>query len=187
MKMLLWVWILAPWVFALLSLGLACVLTEILRLRTARNRRNNRDDLSLLTGGLADEIDCFFDSYMASFGHALHVTEDGDVLRVRFYARQRYFSIYEDSAGGVSQLPPETRRAVILAYTTARSMLDGLAAHTSLLEKHEALSLTGTVGSADNILLQRLTENTRQLKVLHEMMCAVTEQALAQLRQGDVR
>ncbi|HHR3735948.1 TPA: hypothetical protein ACS5XR_005467, partial [Salmonella enterica] len=79
--------------------------------------------MSLLTGGLADEIDCFFDSYMASFGHALHVTEDGDVLRVRFYARQRYFSIYEDSAGGVSQLPPETRRAVILAYTTARSML----------------------------------------------------------------
>lgn len=94
--MLLWIWILAPWVFALLSLGLACVLTEILRLRTARNRRNYRDDVSLLTGGLADEIDCFFDS-------------------------------------------------------------------------------------------QRLTENTRQLKVLHEMMCAVTEQALAQLRQGDVR
>lgn len=181
--MLLWIWILAPWFFALLSLGLACVLTEILRLRTARNRRNNRDDLSLLTGGLADEIDCFFDSYMASFGHALHVTEDGDVLRVRFYARQRYFSIYEDSAGGVSQLPPET----ILAYTTARSMLDGLAAHTALLEKHEALLLTGTKGSADNILLQRLTENTRQLKVLHEMMCAVTEQALLQLRQGDVR
>ncbi|EBS4548768.1 hypothetical protein DQK32_23305 [Salmonella enterica subsp. enterica serovar Newport] len=155
MKMLLWIWILAPWFFALLSPGLACVLTEILRLRTARNRRNNRDDVSLLTGGLADEIDCFFDSYMAS--------------------------------GGVSQLPPETRRAVILAYTTARSMLDGLAAHTSLLEKHEALSPTGTEGSADNILLQRLTENTRQLKVLHEMICAVTEQALAQLRQGDVR
>lgn len=185
--MLLWVWILAPWVFALLSLSLACVLTEILRLRTARNRRNNRDDVSLLTGGLADEIDCFCDSYMASVGHALHVTEDGEVLRVRFYARQRYFSIYEDSTCGVSRLPPEARRAVILAYTTARSMLDGLAAHTSLLEKHEALSLTGTVGSADNILLQRLTENTRQLKALHEMMCAVTEQALAQLRQGDVR
>ncbi|ECG0108568.1 hypothetical protein DDQ45_14040 [Salmonella enterica] len=187
MKMLLWVTILAPWVFAFLSLSLACVLTEILRLRTARNRGNDRDDMSLLAGGLADEIDCFCDSYMASFGHALHATEDGEVLRVRFYTRQRYFSIYEDSAGGVSRLPPETRRAVILAYTTARSMLDGLAAHTSLLEKHEALSLTGTVGSADHILLQRLTENTRQLKVLHEMMRAVTEQALAQLRQGDVR
>lgn len=185
--MLLWIWILAPWVFALLSSGLACVLTEILRLRTARNRRNNRDDVSLLTGGLADEIDCFFDSYMASFGHALHVTEDGDVLRVRFNARQRYFSIYEDSAGGVSQLPPETRRAVILAYTTARSMLDRLAAHTSMLEKHEALLLTGTKGSADNILLQWMTENTRQLKALHEMVCVVTEHALVQLRQGDVR
>ncbi|ECA4661424.1 hypothetical protein EK395_20495 [Salmonella enterica subsp. enterica serovar Cerro] len=187
MKMLLWIWILAPWVFAFLSLSLACVLTEILRLRTARSRGRDRDDVKLLTGGLADEIDCFCDSYMASFGHALHVTEDGEVLQVRFYARQRYFSIYDNSAGGVSRLPPETRRAVILVYTTARSMLDGLAAHTTLLEKYEALSLTGTVGSADNILLQRLTENTRQLKALHEMMCAVTEQALAQLRQGDTR
>lgn len=185
--MLLWVWILAPWFFALLSLGLACVLTEILRLRATRSRGRDRDDVSLLTGGLADEIDSFCDSYMASVGHALHVTEDGDVLRGRFYARQRYFSIYEDSAGGVSRLPPETRRAVILAYTTARSMLDGLAAHTLLLEKYEALSLTGTVGNADNILLQRLVENTRQLKALHEMVCAVTEQTLVQLRQGDVR
>ncbi len=185
--MLLWVTILAPWVFAFLSLSLACVLTEILRLRTARSRVRDRDDVSLLTGGLADEIDCFCNSYMESVGHALQGLEDGEVLRVRFYARQRYFSIYEDSAGGVSRLPPETRRAVILAYTTARSMLDGLAAYVSLLEKYEALSLTGTVGSADNILQQRMTENTRQLKALHEMMCAVTEQALAQLRSGDVR
>ncbi len=93
--MLLWVWILAPWVFALLSLGLACVLTEILRLRTARNRGNDRDDVSVLTGGLADEIDCLFGMYKQT--------------------------VYEP------------------------------------------------------------------VKALHEVMCAVTEQALAQLRQGDVR
>ncbi|HFG7806545.1 TPA: hypothetical protein ACGIM3_000660 [Salmonella enterica subsp. enterica serovar Java] len=187
MTMLLWIWILAPWVFALLSLGLACVLTEILRLRTARNRGNDRDDVSLLTGGLADEIDCLFGMYKQTVYEPVETLTDGDILWVRFYAGQRYFSIYESCAGGVSRLPPETRRAVILAYTTARSMLDGLAAHTSLLEKHEALSLTGTEGGEDNILLQRLTASTRRLKALHEVMCAVTEQALAQLRQGDVR
>ncbi|EBW7149005.1 hypothetical protein [Citrobacter braakii] len=185
--MLLWIWILAPWFFALLSLGLACVLTEILRLRTARNRGNDRDDVKLLTGGLADEIDCLFGMYKQTVYEPMEALNDGDILWVRFYARQRYFCIYEDSACGVSRLPPETRRAVILAYTMARSILDGLAAHTVLLEKHEELSPTGTEGGADNIRLQRLAANTRQLKVLHEVMCAVTEQTLAQLRQGDVR
>lgn len=102
--MLLWIWLLAPWVFALLSLGLACVLTEILRLRTARNRGNDRDDVSVLTGGLTDEIDCLFGMYKQTVYEPVETLTDSDIL-----------------------------------------------------------------------------------KALHEVMCAVTEQALAQLRQGYVR
>ncbi|ECC5187577.1 hypothetical protein CS238_19050 [Salmonella enterica] len=178
MKMLLWVWILAPWVFAFLSLSLACVLTEILRLRTARGRGRDRDDVSLLTEGLADEIDCFCNSYMESVGHALQGLEDGEVLRVRFYARQSCFRIYESRTGDVLRLSPETRRAVIQAYIAARTLLDGLAQHTMMLTRP---------GKKNEDMLQILVSESRQLKALHWRMCLATEQALAMLRPGDVR
>ncbi|HAG0015853.1 TPA: hypothetical protein G8O67_003156 [Salmonella enterica] len=178
MKMLLWVTILAPWVFAFLSLSLACVLTEILRLRAARSRGRDRDDVKLLTGGLAVEIDGFCDSYMASFGHALHVTEDGEVLRVRFYARQRYFSIYEPRTGDVLRLSAETRRAVIQAHSAARTLPDGLPQYTFMLNKP---------GNKSEDMLQSLASESRRLKAMHWRMCQATEQALAMLRPGDTR
>lgn len=150
-----------------------------------------RSKKQALAGGLADEIDCLFGMYKKMVYEPMEALNEGDILWVRFYARQRYFSFYEARTGDVSGLSQETRRAVILAYTTARSMLEGLAVHTALLEKHEELSLTRTEGSTDNLFLQQLTErlttNTRQLKALHEIMCVVTEQTLAQLRQESVR
>ncbi|SUF97856.1 Uncharacterised protein [Salmonella enterica] len=69
-----------------------------------------------------------------------------------------------------------------------RSMLEGLAVHTSLLEKYEEISQSaGKEESTADILRQRLITNTRQLREFHGVMCAVTEQTLTQLRQESAR
>ncbi|HAF2375217.1 TPA: hypothetical protein G8N99_003687 [Salmonella enterica] len=144
-------------------------------MKTGQGREHDRTGVRLLTGGLADEIDSFYDSYMTLVGHVLQGLEDGDILWIRFYARQRYFGIYESRTGGLLRLSPEVRRSVIQAYTTIRLLQDGLSQYTIMLNRS---------GNKSEIMLQTLAAETRQLKMLHWRMCLATEQALAMLRGG---
>ncbi|EAA4453284.1 hypothetical protein DRE43_28670 [Salmonella enterica subsp. enterica serovar Java] len=181
MNVILWMWVFVPCFLAFICVGIVCVLTEIfqarkiLQMKTGQGREYDRTGVRLLTGGLADEIDSFYDSYMTLVGHVLQGLEDGDILWIRFYARQRYFGIYESRTGEVLRLSPEVRRAVIQAYTAARHLLDGLSQYTMLLNKP---------GNKSDVMLQTLAAETRQLKTLHRQMCLATEQALAMLRAG---
>ncbi|EAN5735623.1 hypothetical protein EJD04_23015 [Salmonella enterica] len=170
--------------------GGCSILAVRMTLYVERKQRHisDRREKQALTGGLADEIDCLFGMYKQLVYEPLEAVNEGDILWVRFYARQRYFSFYEARAGDVSGLSPEVRRSVIRAYSTARSMLEGLAVHTSLLEKYEEISQSaGKEESTADILRQRLITNTRQLREFHGVMCAVTEQTLTQLRQESAR
>ncbi|EHC5874552.1 hypothetical protein JR782_005478 [Salmonella enterica subsp. enterica serovar Eastbourne] len=182
MNVMLWMWILAPCFLAFVCAGLVFGLAEILRMRKVllrmgmdRDRENDRADVRLLTGGLADEIDSFYDSYMTLAGHVLQGLDDGEILRIRFYARQRYFGIYESRTDGLLRLSPEVRRSVIQAYTTIRLLQDGLSQYTIMLARS---------GNKSEIMLQTLAVETRQLKMLHWRMCLTTEQALSMLRAG---
>ncbi|EAU9425927.1 hypothetical protein EOI87_19595 [Salmonella enterica] len=172
MNVILWMWIFVPCFLAFIYVGITCVLTEILQVRkilqmkTGQGREHDRAGVRLLTGGLADEIDSFYDSYMTLAGHVLQGLEEGEILRIRFYARQRYFGIYESRTGGLLRLSPEVRRAVIQAYTTIRLLQDGLFQYTIMLNRS---------GNKREIMLQTLAAETRQLKMLHWRMCLATE------------
>lgn len=181
MNVILWMWVFVPCFLAFICVGIVCVLTEIfqvrkiLQMKTGQGQENDRTGVHMLTGGLADEIDSFYDSYMTLVGHVLQGLEDGDILWIRFYARQRYFGIYESRTGGLLRLSPEVRRSVIQAYTTIRLLQDGLSQYTIMLNRS---------GNKSEIMLQTLAAETRQLKMLHWRMCLATEQALAMLRGG---
>ncbi|EKT7008766.1 hypothetical protein QEX16_004430 [Salmonella enterica] len=181
MNVILWMWVFVSCFLAFICVGIVCVLTEIfqvrkiLQMKTGQGREHDRTGVRLLTGGLADEIDSFYDSYMTLVGHVLQGLEDGDILWIRFYARQRYFGIYESRTGGLLRLSPEVRRSVIQAYTTIRLLQDGLSQYTIMLNRS---------GNKSEIMLQTLAAETRQLKMLHWRMCLATEQALSMLRAG---
>ncbi|EEU7751223.1 hypothetical protein RD136_004555 [Salmonella enterica] len=112
---------------------------------------------------------------MTLVGHVLQGLEDGDILWIRFYARQHDFGIYESRTGGLLRLSPEVRRSVIQAYTTIRLLQDGLSQYTIMLNRS---------GNKCEIMLQTLAAETLQLKMLHWRMCLATEQALSMLRAG---
>jgi hypothetical protein len=85
-----------------------------------------------------DEIESIWELYMREMGHHVESLEDNQPLKLYYPILHDYHTVYKTNASLIGQITDKKlRKAIVLTYTKARSLIDSLRLNNDYLQKYE--------------------------------------------------
>ena len=130
---------------------------------------------------------------MGSAGAHLETLQDGEPVAIYWPITQDYFTIYGANANSVGRVQDhDLRKAIVVAYTKARGLIDSFRMNNELVHKFEYTTLlhqesNNPVHQAHaNAHRQNLVRYAAQLKQRHNDLKAIISDLLRRLRKEGV-
>jgi hypothetical protein len=117
--------------------------------------KGRQQDEELVRGfvfSVKTEIEILWERYHAGAGEQIDALEKGKPLLMYYPVTQEYFTIYNNSSFLVGRIKSDKlRKAIVAAYTNARSLIDNYRLNNDMVHKLEGLILTRQQSGSPNL------------------------------------